>query len=56
MLQAIKECNPDDHPRKEKTLQRYGELIIRECVDACDSITSARNIEEHLELNYLGIE
>ena len=54
MRQAIEECRPDDHPSKEKTLQRYGELIVRECVDACGDMTSSRNIEEHfgIELSW----
>jgi len=33
MEQAIEECKPDDIPTKEKTLQRYGELIVQECLD-----------------------
>lgn len=35
MHQAILESKPDDHPSKERTLQRYGELIIEECVKVC---------------------
>ena len=34
MAQAIAECNPDDHPSKGKTLQRFAELIIEECKEA----------------------
>ena len=28
-------------------MEKFAELIIRECIDACDNITSCRNIEEH---------
>ena len=35
MEQSIQECKPDDHPSKEKTLQRYGELIVAECINKC---------------------
>jgi len=31
--QAIQQVGPEDRASKEATLQRYGELIVRECCD-----------------------
>lgn len=36
MNQAIQECKPDDKPSKDKTLQRFAELIINECAKVAD--------------------
>lgn len=31
--QAIRECKPDDNPSKDRTLQRFAELIVQECYE-----------------------
>ena len=35
MVQAIRECRPDDmdNGAKDKTLQRFAELIVKECAN-----------------------
>lgn len=33
MNQTIQECKPDDKPSKDKTLQRFAELIIQDCIE-----------------------
>jgi hypothetical protein len=34
IMQAINECHPDtSRPSKDQTLQRFAELIVKECID-----------------------
>jgi hypothetical protein len=40
MRQAIAECKPDDNPSKDRTLQRFAELIVKDCIDVAE-----RNLE-----------
>jgi hypothetical protein len=43
LVKAIKEVGPDDDDSgaKEKTLEKFAELIVRECVDLIDTLNEA---------------
>lgn len=40
LIQAIKEIGPDDtdNGAKEKTLMKFAELIVRECIEQIDDV------------------
>ena len=44
---AAEPDHPDDKGRVDIELNKFAQLIIKECTDLCVDITSARNIEEH---------
>lgn len=48
IIQAIQECEPDDRPSKDRTLQRFGELIVRECMREAGLPLSADGKYDHL--------
>lgn len=45
LVQAIREVGPDDADRgaKEKTLERFAELLVRECASLVDHYQDTRN-------------
>ncbi len=56
MRQAIAECKPDDNLSKDRTLQRFAELIIAECAEVADKNFNkgfspvGQLIKEHFEV------
>jgi hypothetical protein len=45
LIQAIREVGPDDADRgaKEKTLEKFAELVVRECASMVNNYQDTRN-------------
>lgn len=45
LVRAIKEIGPDDADKgaKEKTLEKFAELIIKRCIEACSRANEIRH-------------
>lgn len=55
LIKAIREVGAadDDKPGKEKTLEKFAELIIRECAEVCyDHSNAAGGIDTHFGYGY----
>ena len=53
LIRAVREIGPadtDDNPTKEKTLQRYGELVVKECL----ALIKAVEQDAHDTNRYMG--
>jgi hypothetical protein len=61
LIKAIREVGAadDDKPGKEKTLEKFAELIIRECIDWCNANArddgTAQRIAEDIKKDF-GVE
>lgn len=58
LVQAVKECAPDDRDNsaKEITLERFAELIIRECAEAADGMSNDVLYRGEAIMQHFGID
>jgi len=57
IIQAIQECEPDDRPSKDRTLQRFGELIVQACYYWAKENGGIANDSDYNELKqHFGME
>lgn len=59
LVQAIRECGPDDDDNgaKDKTLQRFAELMVKECLFKIEVWEQdSRNHVSYLLKQHFGIE
>jgi hypothetical protein len=57
LVKAILEVGPDDddNDAKEKTLEKFAEFIIRECIANCNDLDSMKFIADHFEIKIPGL-
>jgi len=57
LVKAILEvgADDDDNDAKEKTLEKFAEFIIRECIANCNDLDSMKFIADHFEIKIPGL-